>query len=70
MIWKPIRNQEFLVRYFVIFKNFAEAELKMFSHHSKGLGAKERELFLPVSESSCKLLISLDQLHELRWNLS
>lgn len=33
-------DQEFLVRYFVIFKSFAEAELKNFSHHRRQ-GSKE-----------------------------
>jgi hypothetical protein len=28
-------DQEFLVRYFVIFKVFAEAELKIVSHHRR-----------------------------------
>ena len=49
MIWRLKKVQEFLVRYFVIFKNFAEAELKMVSHHMSGVGKEkiEKNVFLP-----------------------
>jgi hypothetical protein len=43
MIWRLKKVQEFLVRYFVIFKIFAEAELKMFSHHMSGVGKEKTE---------------------------
>jgi hypothetical protein len=39
-----MKDQEFLVRYFVIFKKFAEAELKIFSHHLRGMGRKRRNM--------------------------
>lgn len=56
-IYKELKVQKFLVRYFVIFKIFAEAELKMVFHHMRGRwkGEEEESSYI-VSESFCKLL--------------
>lgn len=42
MVWLG-HDQEFLVRYFVIFKVFAEAELKIVSHHRRNGKEKQKE---------------------------